>query len=117
MMNSDYGIPDTNGVSFKVEYVEIDGHKHRIAYAGNPEGTPVVVMMGVFEDSLSHSRWLVSSMVNHPNGGNYRFVIVTVPFLEEYTKIKIDGNTLSKYDGMIPPNRIIPMNGIVAVDP
>ena len=54
MKGSDYSIPDTNGVSFDVEYVEIDDHKHRIAIAGNPEGTPVVVMMGVFEDSLKH---------------------------------------------------------------
>ena len=60
MKGSDYSIPDTNGVSFDVEYVEIDDHKHRIAIAGNPEGTPVVVMMGVFEDSLKHTRWLVS---------------------------------------------------------
>ena len=81
MMDSNYAIPETNGVSFRVEYVEIDGHKHRIACAGNPEGTPVIVMMGVFEDSLNHSRWLVSSMVNHPNGGNYHFVIVQYPSL------------------------------------
>ena len=56
MMDSDYTIPDTNGVSFEVEYVEIDGHKHRIAIAGNPKGTPVIVMMGVFEDSLNIRR-------------------------------------------------------------
>ena len=68
MKGSDYSIPDTNGVSFDVEYVEIDDHKHRIAIAGNPEGTPVVVMMGVFEDSLKHTRWLVSYMANHPRG-------------------------------------------------
>ena len=117
MMDSDYTIPDTNGVSFEVEYVEIDSHKHRIAFAGNPEGTPVVVMMGVFEDSLNHSRWLVSSMANHPSGKNYRFVIVTVPFLEEYTSINVDPNTMSKYDGMIPPNKIVPMKGTLAVDP
>ena len=47
MKESEYSIPDTNGVSFDVEYVEINGHKHRIAIAGNPEGTPVIVMMGV----------------------------------------------------------------------
>ena len=27
MKESEYSIPDTNGVSFDVEYVEIDGHK------------------------------------------------------------------------------------------
>ncbi len=117
MKESEYSIPDTNGVSFDVEYVEINGHKHRIAIAGNPEGTPVVVMMGVFEDSLRHSKWLVSYMVNHPSGGDYRFVIITVPFLEEYTSINLDPNTMSKYDGMVPPNKIIPMKGTLAVDP
>ena len=117
MKESEYSIPDTNGVSFDVEYVEINGHKHRIAIAGNPEGTPVVVMMGVFEDSLKHSKWLVSYMVNHPSGGDYRFVIITVPFLEEYTSINVDPNTMSKYDGMVPPNKIIPMKGTLAVDP
>ena len=76
MKESEYSIPDTNGVSFDVEYVEINGHKHRIAIAGNPEGTPVIVMMGVFEDSLRHSKWLVSYMVNHPSGGDYRFFII-----------------------------------------
>ena len=117
MKESEYSIPDTNGVSFDVEYVEINGHKHRIAIAGNPEGTPVIVMMGVFEDSLRHSKWLVSYMVNHPSGGDYRFIIITVPFLEEYTSINLDPNTMSKYDGMVPPNKIIPMKGTLAVDP
>ena len=37
-------------------------------------------------------------MVNHPRGYEYRFIVVTVPFLEEYTTIQIDGNTMSKYD-------------------
>tara|TARA_B000000441_G_C21379686_1_gene143309 strand:+ start:195 stop:491 length:297 start_codon:yes stop_codon:yes gene_type:complete len=98
LIERDYTLPDTNGVSFEVDYVEIKGHHHRIARAGNPEGTPVIVMMGVFEDSLMDSRWLVASMVNHPRGDEYRFIVVTVPFLEEYTNIQIDGNTMSKYD-------------------
>ena len=42
-MKNHYTIPDTYGVSFNVDYVEIKDHKHRIAYAGNPKGTPVVV--------------------------------------------------------------------------
>ena len=117
MIESDYSISDTNGVSFEVDYVEVKGHNHRIALAGNPEGTPVIVMMGVFEDSLMDSRWLVASMVNHPRGDEYRFIVVTVPFLEEYTTIQIDGNTMSKYDGMKPPNRIVPMKGTKPVDP
>ena len=117
MIASDYSIPDTNGVSFEIVYVEVKGHHHRIALAGNPEGTPIVVMMGVFEDSLMDSRWLVASMVNHPLGNEYRFIVVTVPFLEEYTTIQIDGNTMSKYDGMKPPNTIIPMKGTKPVDP
>ena len=50
-------------------------------------------------------------MVNHPSGGDYRFFIITVPFLEEYTSINLDPNTMSKYDGMVPPNKIIPMKG------
>jgi len=114
---SDFKIPSTNGVDFDVDYIEIKGHRHRIAYAGNPEGIPVVVMMGVFEDSLLDARWLVSSMVNHPRGNNYRFITITVPFLEEYTQIKIDGSTLSKYDGLRPPNRVVPMKDTLAVDP
>ena len=89
MIESDYTLPDTNGVSFEVDYVEIKGHHHRIARAGNPEGTPVIVMMGVFEDSLMDSRWLVASMVNHPRGDEYRFIVVTVPFLEEYTNLSL----------------------------
>ena len=56
-------------------------------------------------------------MVNHPRGDEYRFMVVTVPFLEEYTNIQIDGNTMSKYDGMKPPNRIVPMKGTKPVDP
>ena len=36
-MKNQYTIPDTYGVSFKVDYVEIKDHKHRIAYAGNPK--------------------------------------------------------------------------------
>ena len=87
--NSKYTIPETYGVQFKIDYVEIKSHRHRIAYAGNPKGIPVIVMMGVFEDSLNDSRWLVANMVNHPQGKSFRFITITVPFLEEYTEIKL----------------------------
>ena len=115
-MKNHYTIPDTYGVSFKVDHVEIKDHKHRIAYAGNPKGTPVVVMMGVFEDSLKDSRWLVANMVNEPCRTDLYFIIVTVPFLEEYTEIKVNQNHKAKYDGMIPPNKTIKMKNILPVD-
>ena len=115
-MKNQYTIPDTYGVSFKVDYVEIKDHKHRIAYAGNPKGTPVVVMMGVFEDSLNDARWLVANMVNEPCKIDLYFIIVTVPFLEEYTEIKVNQNHKAKYDGMIPPNKTIKMKDILPVD-
>ena len=117
MSEHDYQIPMTYGVNFEIKYVEVDGHSHRVAEAGNPEGVPIVIMMGVFEDSLMDSRWLAASMANHPMGPQYRLVIVTVPYLEEYSEIRIDGRTMSKYDGLKPPNRKIPMKGTKPVDP
>ena len=114
---SDYAIPETYGVNFEIKYVEVDGHRHRVAETGNPEGTPIVIMMGVFEDSLMDSRWLAACMANHPTGPQYRIIVVTVPYLEEYSEIRIDGNTMSKYDGLKPPNKIIKMKGTKAVDP
>ena len=114
---SDYAIPETYGVNFEIKYVEVDGHRHRVAETGNPEGTPIVIMMGVFEDSLMDSRWLAACMANHPVGPQYRIIVVTVPYLEEYSEIRIDGNTMSKYDGLKPPNKIIKMKGTKAVDP
>ena len=115
--NSNYTIPETYGVQFEIDYVQIKSHKHRIAYAGNPKGIPVVVMMGVFEDSLSDSRWLVANMVNNPDAKDLRFYVITVPFLEEYTEIKLDPNTKAKYDGMIPPVKTIKMKNKLPVDP
>ena len=76
-----------------------------------------MIMMGVFEDSLMDSRWLAACMANHPAGPQYRIIVVTVPYLEEYSEIRIDGNTMSKYDGLKPPNKIIKMKGTKAVDP
>ena len=58
-------------------------------------------MMGVFEDSLKDARWLVANMVNYPDAKDLRFIVITVPFLEEYTEINLDPNTKAKYDGMI----------------
>ena len=117
MKENNYSIPVTYGVNFEIKYIEIDGHRHRIAETGNSEGTPIVIMMGVFEDSLMDTRWLAASMANHPNGSEFRFIVVTVPYLEEYTEIRIDGNTMSKYDGLKPPNKKIPMKGTKSVDP
>ena len=116
-INNKYTIPETYEVQLEIDYVQIKSHKHRIAYAGNPKGIPVIVMMGVFEDSLKDSRWLVASMVNNPDAKDLRFVVITVPFLEEYTEIKLDPNTKAKYDGMIPPARIIKMKNKLPVDP
>ena len=113
--NSNYTIPETYGVQFEIDYVQIKSHNHRIAYSGNPQGIPVVVMMGVFEDSLSDSRWLVANMVNNPDAKDLRFIVITVPFLEEYTEIKIDPNHKAKYDGMIPPGKIINMKDTLSV--
>ena len=109
MSEHDYLIHMTYGVNFEIKYVEVDGHSHRVAETGNPEGVPIVIMMGVFEDSLMDSRWLAASMANHPMGPQYRLVIVTVPYLEEYSEIRSVGRTMSKYDGLKPPNRKIPM--------
>ena len=53
-------------------------------------------MMGVFEDSLADSRWLVASMVNHQDGKKFKFIIINVPFLEEYTEIKLSKTLTSK---------------------
>ncbi|MEM7343804.1 MAG: hypothetical protein AAF485_06145 [Chloroflexota bacterium] len=114
---TEYTIPNVGNNSFTIDYITIDNHAHRVAYAGNPEGTPVILMMGVFEDSLRDARWLVSEMINHPNGSNYRFIIVNVPFLEEYTEIRIQAEVKAKFDGFIPPNRTVPQKGILAVDP
>ena len=59
MVNNIYSLPQTNGINFAVKYIEIEGHKHRVSLAGNKKGTPVILMMGVFEDSLADARWLV----------------------------------------------------------
>ncbi len=115
--NSKYTIPETYGVQFEIDYVEIKSHRHRIAYAGNPKGIPVIVMMGVFEDSLKDARWLVANMVNYSDAKELRFVVITVPFLEEYTEIKLDPNTKAKYDGLIPPANTIKMKNKLSVDP
>ena len=42
---SDYAIPETYGVNFEIKYVEVDGHRHRVAETGNPEGTPIVICL------------------------------------------------------------------------
>ena len=114
--NNNYTIPETYGVQFEIDYVQIKGHKHRIAYAGNPKGIPVIVMMGVFEDSLKDARWLVANMVNNPDSKDLRFIVITVPFLEEYTDIKLDPNTEAKYDGIIPPAKTIKMKNKLSID-
>ena len=67
IQKSNYTIPETYGIQFEIDYVQIKSHRHRIAYAGNPKGIPVIVMMGVFEDSLKDARWLVANMVNNPD--------------------------------------------------
>ncbi|MEM7374903.1 MAG: hypothetical protein AAF587_40295 [Bacteroidota bacterium] len=117
MNKTDYSIPAVGQTTFDVAYINIEDHDHRIAITGNPDGIPVVVMMGVFEDSLMDSRWLVSAMANHPAGKGYRFIIVTVPFLEEYTDIRINEEVKAKFDGFKPPAKTIPMKGTVSVDP
>ena len=54
---------------------------------------------------------------NNPDAKDLRFIVITVPFLEEYTEIKLDPNTKAKYDGMIPPARTIKMKNKLPVDP
>ena len=112
-----YSLPQTNGINFAVKYIEIEGHKHRVSLAGNKKGTPVILMMGVFEDSLADARWLVSNMVINDKESKFYFITVTVPFLEEYTVIKKHPTMTAKYDGFIPPSKIIKMRGKVKIDP
>ena len=56
-------------------------------------------------------------MVNSPDAKDLRFIVITVPFLEEYTEINLDPNTKAKYDGMIPPAKTIKMKNKLPVDP
>ena len=95
------------GVKFEIDFVQIKIHKHRIAYAGNQKGTAFSIVMGLFEDTLKDAAWLVANMVNNPDAKGLRFIVITVPFLEEYAEIKLDLNARAKYNGMIPPARTI----------
>ena len=63
--------------------------------------------MGLFEDSLKDAAWLVANIVNKSDAKGLRFIVITVPFLEEYAEIKLDPNIKAKYNGMIPPARTI----------
>ena len=117
MAKNIYSLPQTNGINFVVKYIEIEGHKHRVSLAGNKKGTPVILMMGVFEDSLADARWLVSNMVINDKESKFYFITVTVPFLEEYTVIRKHPTMTAKYDGFIPPSKIIKMREKVKIDP
>ena len=117
MQPNDYQIPKTGTTSFEIRRIPIEDHHHRIAVAGHPEGVPVVLIMGVFEDSLSDSRWLVDAMCQHPAGGDYQYVVITLPFLEEYTEIKRRDDVRARFDGFKPPAKTVPMKGKLAVDP
>lgn len=83
--NPGYNIPAVGTTQFTVDYVEVDGYPHRVAYAGNPNGEPVVLMTGFPEDDLPSMRWLIDEMINHPEGGKYRYIMVHVPYLENYS--------------------------------
>ena len=37
---SDYAIPETYGVNFEIKYVEVDGHRHRVAETVTPKARP-----------------------------------------------------------------------------
>ncbi len=117
MKSSEYQIPQTGTTNFHIRGISIDDHEHRIAETGNPRGVPVVLIMGVFEDSLKDSRWLIDQMCKHPKGGNYRYIAITLPFLEEYTEIKRHPEQKARFDGFKPPATIIPMKGKISVDP
>lgn len=80
----DYEIPFVESTEFVIDYIEVDGYPHRVAYAGNPEGEPVIMMTGFPEDDLPSARWFINEMIKHPDGDQYRYIIVHVPFLEEY---------------------------------
>lgn len=86
---NDYKIPETYGVSFEITYINVGDHYHRVATAGNPTGIPVIVMMGVFEDSLADSRWLVASMVNHQDGKNSNLLSLMYLFLKNTQRLNL----------------------------
>ena len=117
MSTTPYFIPKTGETEFEVHYISIDDHLHRIATAGNSEGIPVVIIMGVFEDSLMDSRWLVDRMSAHPKGKSYRFIVITLPFLEDYAEIKHSEHIMARFDGFKPPGTTISMAGKIPVDP
>ncbi len=117
MPTAEYTIPKTGSTEFDIVYVEVEGHRHRLATAGDPSGLPVVIIMGVFEDSLMDSRWLVDSMAQHPAGGCYRYIVVTLPFLEEYTEIRHSDMVKARFDGFKPPATTVPMKEQLPVDP
>ena len=122
-LDSSYAIPSVGWTSFDIDYVMVNGFPHRVAYAGNPEGVPVVLMSGVFEDDLSVFRWMIDEMIGLPNGGDFRFVMVTIPFFEEYAvptySMPPDFEVrYARFDGLdFVARKPVPQKGILPVDP
>ena len=122
-LDSSYAIPSVGWTSFDIDYVMVNGFPHRVAYAGNAEGVPVVLMSGVFEDDLSVFRWMIDEMIGLPNGGDFRFVMVTIPFFEEYAvptySMPPDFEVrYARFDGLdLVARKPVPQKGILPVDP
>ena len=118
-----YKIPSVEKTKFTIDYIEVDGYPHRVAYAGNPDGEPVILMTGFPEDDLPSARWFINEMTKHPDGDQYRYIVVQVPFLEEYAvptysrgpdyKIKY-----AELDGFDPKTlQPVRYKGVTPVDP
>lgn len=119
----EYTIPVVGKTTFTIDYVVVDGYSHRVAFAGNPDGEPVVIMTGYPEDDLPAARWLVDEMNNHPEGGKYRYILVHVPFLEDYSvpnysKAPEYKTKYAEYNGQdVKTGKTIEYKGVLPVDP
>ena len=118
-----YKIPSVEQTKFTIDYIEVDGYPHRVAYAGNPDGEPVILMTGFPEDDLPSARWFINEMIKHPDGDQYRYIMVHVPFLEEYavpTYSRSPDYTVkyAELDGHdVKTNQPIRYKGVTPVDP
>lgn len=122
-LDSSYNIPAVESTEFEIDYIMVNGHPHRVAYAGDQGGVPVVLMAGIFEDDLSVFRWMINEMRKHPTGLKLRYIMLTIPFFEEYAiptyaSSPEFGLTYAKYDGYNPfTKEVVKLKGIVPVDP
>lgn len=121
--NQSYSIPSVEQTEFTIDYIEVDGYPHRVAYAGNPDGEPVILMTGFPEDDLPTARWFINEMTKHPEGDQYRYIMVHVPFLEEYavpTYSRAPDYTIkyAELDGFdVKTHQPVRYKGVTPVDP